>query len=40
VSDRKTSGGVPLVIHNIGIGVREEDRLFKFPITGHYRIKE
>jgi uncharacterized protein YijF (DUF1287 family) len=40
VSDRKTSGGVPLVIHNIGSGVREEDRLFKFPITGHYRIKE
>ena len=40
VSDRKTFGGVPLVIHNIGSGVREEDRLFKFPITGHYRIKE
>ena len=40
VSDRKTSGGVPLVIHNIGSGAREEDRLFKFPITGHYRIKE
>jgi uncharacterized protein YijF (DUF1287 family) len=40
VSDRKTSGGVPLVIHNIGSGAREEERLFKFPITGHYRIKE
>jgi uncharacterized protein YijF (DUF1287 family) len=40
VSDRKMSDGVPLVIHNIGSGAREEDRLFKFPITGHYRIKE
>jgi uncharacterized protein YijF (DUF1287 family) len=25
------------VIHNIGHGAREEDRLFEFPITGHYR---
>lgn len=27
----------PLVIHNIGHGAREEDRLFEFPLTGHYR---
>ena len=40
VSDRKTSGGVPLVIHNIGSGTREEDRLFEFPVTGHYRIRK
>ncbi len=33
VSDRKSGGGVPLVIHNIGGGAREEDRLFDFPLT-------
>jgi uncharacterized protein YijF (DUF1287 family) len=38
VSDKKNRHGVPLVIHNIGAGVREEDRLFDFDITGHYRI--
>lgn len=27
----------PLVIHNVGAGPREEDRLFAYPITGHYR---
>ena len=39
VSDRKTAAAVPLVIHNIGSGTREEDRLFDFPLTGHYRIE-
>ena len=39
VSDKKTAQGVPLIIHNIGQGTQEEDRLFAFPITGHYRIK-
>lgn len=39
VSDRKNDAGVPLVIHNIGGGAREEDRLFEFPLTGHYRMK-
>ena len=39
VSDRKTREGVPLVIHNIGGGAKEEDRLFDFPLTGHYRIR-
>jgi uncharacterized protein YijF (DUF1287 family) len=38
VSDRKTSDGVPLVIHNIGRGAQEENSLFTFPISGHYRI--
>ncbi len=38
VSDKKTSEGVPLVIHNIGSGAKEEHRLFDFPMTGHYRI--
>lgn len=37
VSDRKTLGGVPLVIHNRGYGVREEDWLFASKITGHFR---
>ena len=38
VSDRKNRDGTrPLVIHNIGSGAREEDTLFAFPITGHYR---
>lgn len=38
VSDRVGAGGIPLVIHNIGAGTREEDRLAEFKITGHYRI--
>ncbi|MCI0541086.1 MAG: DUF1287 domain-containing protein [Verrucomicrobiales bacterium] len=38
VSDRTNALGQRLVIHNIGAGTREEDRLFEFKITGHYRI--
>jgi uncharacterized protein YijF (DUF1287 family) len=37
VSDSRTGSSVPLVVHNIGEGVREEDILFLYPITGHYR---
>ncbi|MBK1834100.1 DUF1287 domain-containing protein [Roseibacillus ishigakijimensis] len=37
VSDKKSLRGIPLVIHNIGAGTREENRLFAFPLTGHYR---
>ena len=37
VSDRKATGGVPLIIHNRGFGVMEENRLFAEKITGHYR---
>lgn len=37
VSDRKNEDGVPLIIHNIGAGTQEEDDLFTFKITGHYR---
>ncbi len=40
VSDKVTSNGIPLVIHNIGRGAREEDALFEHPITGHYRLKK
>jgi uncharacterized protein YijF (DUF1287 family) len=29
--------GVPLIIHNRGWGVQQEDRLFAEKITGHYR---
>ena len=39
VSDKKSSDGTPLILHNIGSGAVEEDRLFDFPLTGHYRIK-
>lgn len=40
VSDKKTADGIPLVIHNIGRGAQEENRLFDFPLTGHYRWKD
>ena len=39
VSDRKSEDGTPLIIHNIGAGTEEEDCLFTFPLTGHYRVK-
>jgi uncharacterized protein len=38
VSDTSTLDGLPLIIHNIGSGVQEENRLFDFSLTGHYRI--
>ena len=38
VSDKSNiSSGNPLVIHNIGWGAQEEDVLFDYRITGHYR---
>jgi uncharacterized protein YijF (DUF1287 family) len=40
VSDRSSPTGVPLVLHNIGRGTREEDILFGFAITGHYRFAD
>jgi uncharacterized protein len=39
VSDQRTDTGRPLVIHNIGAGPVEEDTLFAYPITGHYRYR-
>ena len=39
VSDKKNGEEIPFVIHNIGAGVQEEDRLFEFEHSGHYRIK-
>ncbi len=38
VSNKKTFHGRPYVIHNIGRGTQEEDILFYYPLTGHYRI--
>lgn len=41
VSDRKTADGQrPLVLHNIGRGTQEEDVLFTYPLTGHYRVRQ
>ncbi len=40
VSDKKSFGGRPYVIHNIGAGTQEEDVLFYYPLTGHYRISQ
>jgi uncharacterized protein len=38
VSHRANGDGKrPLIVHNIGAGVRSEDTLFSFEITGHYR---
>jgi len=37
VSDRRVDGR-PLILHNIGRGAQEEDILFTYPMTGHYRI--
>jgi len=39
VSERTNASRQPLIIHNIGAGTQEEDRLFAFNITGHYRVK-
>lgn len=36
VSDRRV-GDRPLILHNIGAGAREEDVLFAFERTGHFR---
>jgi uncharacterized protein YijF (DUF1287 family) len=38
VSDQRSEDGIrPLVIHNIGWGAQEEDVLFEYRITGHFR---
>lgn len=39
VSNRKSAEGIPLCIHNIGMGTQEEDCLFDFRLTGHFRPK-
>lgn len=37
VSTQRSPKGHPLILHNIGEGTREEDRLFEWTITGHFR---
>lgn len=37
ISDRRSIAGRPLILHNIGAGAAEEDILFSYPITGHFR---
>ncbi|MEM7144091.1 MAG: DUF1287 domain-containing protein [Verrucomicrobiota bacterium] len=39
VSDNIAAGNRRKIIHNIGYGTVEEDRLFEFTIIGHYRLK-
>jgi uncharacterized protein YijF (DUF1287 family) len=39
VSDRRTSGGRPLILHNIGAGTEEDDVLHAYTRTGHYRYR-
>jgi uncharacterized protein len=38
VSDKFSSPGTPLIIHNISRGVREEDMINDYEIIGHYRL--
>lgn len=38
VSDKKNARGVPWILHNIGPVASEEDRLFAWKLTGHYRL--
>ena len=38
VSDQVGSSGDLTVIHNIGAGVQDEDRLREWPIIGLYRV--
>ena len=37
VSDRASPEGTPLILHNIGAGSVEDDILFAYPITAHFR---
>ncbi len=39
VTDKKTRGGTPLIVHNIGAGPVEDDILFAETIVGHFRFQ-
>ena len=39
VSARKARDGTPLIIHNVGAGPQEENVLFAYKMTGHFRFK-
>jgi uncharacterized protein len=38
VSDRTSEEGIPLVIHNVGSGTKEENVLFAWKLVGHFRV--
>jgi uncharacterized protein YijF (DUF1287 family) len=38
VGDATSENGSRYVIHNIGVGAREENILFRYRIIGHYRL--
>jgi uncharacterized protein YijF (DUF1287 family) len=38
VSDKRTSRGVPLLIHNMGPSPREDDTLETWTLLGHFRL--
>jgi len=37
VTDKTARDGTPLIVHNIGSGPKEENILFEYPMTGHFR---
>lgn len=37
VSDRVSADGTPLILHNIGAGTVEDDILFSYPVSAHFR---
>jgi uncharacterized protein YijF (DUF1287 family) len=37
VTNRKAADGTPLIVHNIGMGPVEDNILFAYPMTGHFR---
>jgi uncharacterized protein YijF (DUF1287 family) len=37
VSNQQSRAGTPLIIHNIGAGPQENDILFDYDISGHFR---
>lgn len=39
VVSSKSLKGIPLIVHNSGMGAQMEDVLFEWKITGHYRVK-
>ncbi len=37
VTDKTAKDGTPLIVHNIGAGPVEDNILFAYPMTGHFR---
>ena len=37
VSDKRSPEGTPLIIHNVGAGLQEEDVLFVYELHEHFR---